>query len=43
MKLVMGISHRILVLDRGSKLFEGTAPEVSGNPEVISAYLGTAA
>ncbi|MGE5047883.1 MAG: ABC transporter ATP-binding protein [Deltaproteobacteria bacterium] len=43
MKLVMGISHRILVLDRGSKLFEGTAPEVSGNPDVISAYLGTAA
>ncbi|HEY6912069.1 MAG TPA: ABC transporter ATP-binding protein [Myxococcales bacterium] len=43
MKLVMGISQRILVLDRGSKLFEGTAQEVSGNPEVISAYLGTAA
>jgi branched-chain amino acid transport system ATP-binding protein len=43
MKLVMGISHRILVLDRGSKLFQGTAPEVSGHPDVISAYLGTAA
>lgn len=41
MKLVMGISNHILVLDHGRKLAEGTAEEVSANPEVIAAYLGT--
>jgi branched-chain amino acid transport system ATP-binding protein len=41
MKLVMGISNHILVLDHGSKLAEGTAEEVSANPDVIAAYLGT--
>ncbi|OGA20141.1 MAG: high-affinity branched-chain amino acid ABC transporter ATP-binding protein LivG [Betaproteobacteria bacterium RIFCSPLOWO2_12_FULL_63_13] len=40
MKLVMGISARILVLDYGRKLAEGSAQEVRGNPEVIAAYLG---
>jgi branched-chain amino acid transport system ATP-binding protein len=40
MKLVMGISDRILVLDYGRKLAEGSASEVRDNPEVISAYLG---
>ena len=41
MKLVMGISDHILVLDYGRKLAEGSAQEVRGNPEVIAAYLGT--
>ena len=41
MKLVMGVSDRILVLDYGRKLAEGTAREVRANPEVIAAYLGT--
>lgn len=41
MKLVMGISNHILVLDHGSKLAEGTAEQVSANPDVIAAYLGT--
>ncbi len=43
MKLVMKISHRILVLDYGRKLIEGTAQEVRQNPEVIRAYLGSQA
>jgi branched-chain amino acid transport system ATP-binding protein len=40
MKLVMNISDRVLVLDHGRKLAEGTAKEVQANPDVISAYLG---
>lgn len=43
MKLVMKISNRILVLDYGRKLTEGTAQEVRANPDVIRAYLGSQA
>ena len=43
MKLVMNISDRILVLDHGRKLTEGTVREVRDNPDVIAAYLGRAA
>ena len=43
MKLVMGISDHIIVLDRGKKLTEGTAQAVQSHPDVITAYLGAAA
>ncbi len=41
MKMVMNLSDRILVLDYGKKLAEGSAQEVRQNPDVIAAYLGT--
>jgi len=40
MRFVMGISNRVLVLDHGQKLAEGTPKEVRENDQVIEAYLG---
>jgi branched-chain amino acid transport system ATP-binding protein len=41
LKVIMGLSDRVVVLDHGKKLAEGSPAAVAADPQVVAAYLGT--
>jgi branched-chain amino acid transport system ATP-binding protein len=42
MRVIMAVSHRILAINYGERLSEGTPQEVANDPKVVEAYLGVA-